>query len=314
MHRDIHRPLLVEKKPKFWAWNWRRETDKSRQQELVFLIVQVLLPREIVLLLEERRGSADHERVSRISSDSHRLFPDNSILILRLQVGVLLMDMHSRLLPLVWREKRCARSEQERKHWRRNSESSDCGTGRRDDDKEARESSLWEERERERERCSSFSSVAWTRRCGKRYTRDSQCALAATPLQILSSTIMCSARSSSHCGGGAATTRRSRASLVASWCPCRSSKRFKKRPSRGSSLLLLLLPPQDEDNKIGHPRPPCYAAGHAHRLSIRPSDSVLSADPLRIEQSKGHATKSSSAPCCKRSFPSDCASAALLWL
>ncbi len=85
-------------------------------------------------------------------SDSHRLFPDNSILILRLQVGVLLMGMQSRLLPLVWREKRCARSEQERKHWRRNSESSDCGTGRRDDDKEARESSLWGERERERER------------------------------------------------------------------------------------------------------------------------------------------------------------------
>jgi hypothetical protein len=34
-------------------------------------------------------------------SDSHRLFPDNSILILRLQVGVLLMGMQSRLLPLV---------------------------------------------------------------------------------------------------------------------------------------------------------------------------------------------------------------------
>jgi hypothetical protein len=32
-------------------------------------------------------------------SDSRRLFPDNSILILRLRVGVLLMDMHSRLLP-----------------------------------------------------------------------------------------------------------------------------------------------------------------------------------------------------------------------
>lgn len=113
---------------------------------------------------------------------------------------------------------------------------------------------------------------------------------------------MCSARSSSHCGGGAATTRRSRASLAASWCPCRSFKRFKRRPSRGSSLLVLLLQLQDEDNKIGHPRPPCYAVGHAHRLLIRPSDSVLSADPLRIEQSKGHATKSSSAPCCKSFF------------
>jgi hypothetical protein len=133
-------------KQKFWAWNWRRETEKSRQQELVFLVVQVLLPREIVLLLEERRSSADHERVSRISSDSHRLFPDNSVLILQLQVGVLLMDMHSRLLPLVWREKKCARSEQESKHWQRNSESSDCGTGRRDDDEEARGLSLWGER------------------------------------------------------------------------------------------------------------------------------------------------------------------------
>ncbi len=57
-----------KRKPKLWAWNWRRETDKSCQQELVFLVVQVLLPREIVLLLEERRSSADHERVSRISS------------------------------------------------------------------------------------------------------------------------------------------------------------------------------------------------------------------------------------------------------
>ncbi len=57
-----------KRKPKFWAWNWRRETDKSRQREIVFLVVQELLPREIVLLLEERRSSADHERVSRISS------------------------------------------------------------------------------------------------------------------------------------------------------------------------------------------------------------------------------------------------------